>query len=152
FEPFSVVSETPYQRFANVQMPRWYRRASWAVRLVGLLLLVGCAWLMTHEDARGPLWPIAGGIMGLLLLILPSLPKAYIEQRNRIRGLRDGSGDRREMNDQKPEVFSVSDGEAYCWLERESSVMLRAVTKHGDPVELTKQEAFDLAHALLKVA
>jgi len=28
--------------------------------------------------------------------------------------------------------------------------MLKAVTKHGDPVELTKQEAVDLAGALLK--
>jgi hypothetical protein len=46
---------------------------------------------MTREDARGPLWPIVGGIIGVFLLILPSLPKAYIEQRNRTRGLRDGS-------------------------------------------------------------
>jgi hypothetical protein len=61
------------------------------MRAIGLLLLLGCAWLMTHSDASGPRWPIAGGIVGVLLLILPSLPKAYIEQRNRIRGLRDGS-------------------------------------------------------------
>src|ERR1041384_352550 len=25
---WSVVSETPYERFANVQMPRWYQRAA----------------------------------------------------------------------------------------------------------------------------
>jgi hypothetical protein len=56
------------------------------------------------------------------------------------------------MKDQKPEVFSVSDGDAYCWLEQESSVMLKALTKHGDPVELTKQEATDLARALLRAA
>jgi hypothetical protein len=56
------------------------------------------------------------------------------------------------MKDQDPEVFSVSDGDAYCWLEQESSVMLKAITKHGDPVELTKKEAIDLAHALLKAA
>ena len=61
------------------------------MRAVGLLLLLGCSWLMTHTDPTGPLWPIAGGIAGVLLLILPSVPKAYIEQRNRIRGLRDGS-------------------------------------------------------------
>jgi len=61
------------------------------MRAVGLLVLLGCGWLMTHSDAGGPLWPIVGGIVGVLLLILPSLPKAYIEQRNRIRGLRDGS-------------------------------------------------------------
>ena len=42
------------------------------------------------------------------------------------------------------EVFSVSDGDAYCWVEQESSVMLKAVTKSGDPVELTKEEAIDV--------
>jgi hypothetical protein len=56
------------------------------------------------------------------------------------------------MENQKPEVFSVSDGDAYCWAEQESSVMLKAITKHGDPVELTKEEAVGLAHALLKAA
>ena len=34
---------------------------------------------------------LVGVLVGVLLLALPSLPKAYIEQRNRIRGLRDGS-------------------------------------------------------------
>lgn len=56
------------------------------------------------------------------------------------------------MKDQEPEVFRVSDGDAYCWVEQESSVMLKAVTKYGDPVELTKEEAVDLAHALLRAA
>lgn len=56
------------------------------------------------------------------------------------------------MKDEKPEVFNVSDGDVYCWAEQESSVMLKAVTKYGDPVELTKQEAVDLAHAILKAA
>jgi hypothetical protein len=50
------------------------------------------------------------------------------------------------------DVFSVSDGDAYCWAERESSVMLKAVTKSGDPVELTKDEAIELATALLKAS
>lgn len=52
----------------------------------------------------------------------------------------------------KPEVFSVSSGDAYCWAEQKSSVMLKAVTKSGDPVELTKEEAVALAQALLKSA
>ena len=46
---------------------------------------------MTHQDATGSTWPIAGVIIGVFMLLLPSLPKAYIEQRNRIRGARDGS-------------------------------------------------------------
>jgi hypothetical protein len=50
------------------------------------------------------------------------------------------------------EIFSISGGDAYCWLEQESSVMLKAVTKRGDPVELEKHEAIELARALLKAA
>ena len=50
----------------------------------------------------------------------------------------------------KPHVFSVCDGDAYCWAEQNSSVMLKAVTMSGDPVELTKEEAVALANALLK--
>ena len=57
-----------------------------------------------------------------------------------------------QMKDHKAEVFTASDGDACCWLEQGSSVMLKAVTKHGDPVELTKQEAVALAHALLTAA
>ena len=59
--------------------------------MVAFLVLVVSAWIMTHQDATGSSWPIAGVIVGVLLLVLPSLPKAYIEQRNRNRGLRDGS-------------------------------------------------------------
>ena len=53
---------------------------------------------------------------------------------------------------EKKEVFTTSDGDAYCWAEQESSVMLKSVTKHGDPVELTKEEALDLAKALIAAA
>jgi len=56
------------------------------------------------------------------------------------------------MSEKKEGVFSVSSGDAYCWAEQESSVMLRAVTKLGDPVELSAEEARELAHALLKAA
>ena len=55
------------------------------------------------------------------------------------------------MNEKK-EVFSVSNGEAYCWAEQQSSVMLKAVTTFGDPVELTKEEAIELANALLRAS
>ena len=53
---------------------------------------------------------------------------------------------------EKNEVFSVSDGDTYCWTEQESSVMLKAATKFGDPVELSKKEAIELANAMLKAA
>jgi len=85
------MGETSHQRFANVQMPKWYRISAWIVRTLAFLILLGSAWVMTHQDATGSSWPIVGVIVGVLLLLLPSMPKAYIEQRNRIRGLRDGS-------------------------------------------------------------
>lgn len=56
------------------------------------------------------------------------------------------------MSDQQPEVFSAAKGDAYCWLEQDSSIMLKAVTKNGDPVELTRAEATELAAALLQAA
>jgi hypothetical protein len=56
------------------------------------------------------------------------------------------------MQNQKKEVFSLLDGDAYCWVEQESSVMPKAVTKPGDSVELSKKEPVELANALLKAA
>jgi len=85
------MSESQYQRFAGVQMPQWYRITAWVVRVVGFLVFLISAWHMTHQGAPVSSWPIGGVLVGVLLLDLPSLPKAYIEQRNRIRGLRDGS-------------------------------------------------------------
>lgn len=56
------------------------------------------------------------------------------------------------MNSKQEDVFRVSGGDAYCWAEQGASVMLKAVTKSGDPVELSPAEAIELAHALLKAA
>lgn len=56
------------------------------------------------------------------------------------------------MSAKKEEFFRAAGGDAYCWAEQESSVMLKAVTKSGDPVELSSEEAIELAHALLKAA
>jgi hypothetical protein len=42
--------------------------------------------------------------------------------------------------------------DVYCWLEQDSSVMLKAVTSFGDPVELTAHEAREIAAALLTFA
>ena len=39
-----------------------------------------------------------------------------------------------------------------CWLERDSSVMLKAVTRFGDPVELVADEARAIAGALVALA
>lgn len=42
--------------------------------------------------------------------------------------------------------------DVYCWLEQESSIMLKAVTKFGDPVELTAEDARAIASTLLALA
>ena len=42
--------------------------------------------------------------------------------------------------------------DVYCWAEQRSSVMLKAVTKFGDPVELTADEARTVAAVLLRLA
>jgi hypothetical protein len=42
--------------------------------------------------------------------------------------------------------------DVYCWLEQNSSVMLKAVTSFGDPVELTASDAKAIALMLLALA
>jgi hypothetical protein len=56
------------------------------------------------------------------------------------------------MNETKDGLFKMDGGDACCWAEAGSSVMLKAVTKSGDPVELSAGEARGLANALLKAA
>jgi hypothetical protein len=51
----------------------------------------------------------------------------------------------------KPEVVRPAD-DVCCWLEQDSSVMLKAVTRFGDPVELVADEARTIAAALLALA
>jgi len=50
-----------------------------------------------------------------------------------------------------PEILRPAD-DVYGWVEQESSVMFKAVTRHGDPVELTAEEARSVAAALLTLA
>ena len=45
-------------------------------------------------------------------------------------------------------TFELSGGEVRLWIEQES-IHLRVTEAHGDPVELTKEEAVKLAEALL---
>ena len=40
------------------------------------------------------------------------------------------------------------EGEVYLWVEQESSIMLKAVSNAGDPVELTSNDARNLAKFL----
>jgi hypothetical protein len=54
------------------------------------------------------------------------------------------------MDQEAQELYEVDD--VYLWLEQESSVHIKAVTSHGDPVELSPMEARRLAEILTKLA
>lgn len=45
--------------------------------------------------------------------------------------------------------LSVSDDEVYAWIEQGGSIHIKAVTRAGDPVELSSDEARQLADGLL---
>ena len=40
------------------------------------------------------------------------------------------------------------ESEVYLWIEQDSSIMVKAVSKFGDPVELTSEGARNLARLL----
>lgn len=46
--------------------------------------------------------------------------------------------------------FDISNGEVRVWIEQESCIVIHAVTKLGDPVELSSGEARKLAAILLE--
>ena len=50
------------------------------------------------------------------------------------------------------EVLKFAGGELYFWIEHESSIHLKAVSSHGDPIELTAEDAREIAAALLSAA
>jgi hypothetical protein len=50
------------------------------------------------------------------------------------------------------EIIRFSGGEVYLWVEHETSVMLKAVTTCGDPVELFSPEVRELGETLIKMA
>jgi len=55
------------------------------------------------------------------------------------------------------DVFNLYDNECndevICWIEQNSSIMLRAIVKgYNDPVELTSDEAREIAKKLIEMA
>ena len=50
------------------------------------------------------------------------------------------------------ETWRNADGDIYFWIDQESSIHIKAVTPHSDPVELTSSEAIELGNALLAMA
>jgi hypothetical protein len=51
----------------------------------------------------------------------------------------------------RPSILRPAD-DVYGWVEQESSVMFKAATRDGDPVELTAEEARAVAKALVELA
>jgi hypothetical protein len=51
----------------------------------------------------------------------------------------------------KPDVVQPAE-DVCCWLEQHASIMLKATTRFGDPVELTACDARAIAVALLELA
>jgi hypothetical protein len=49
------------------------------------------------------------------------------------------------------EVFRVDD-DAAVWLDSDGGITIKAVTQHGDPVELSATQARSLAEALVRLA
>lgn len=47
------------------------------------------------------------------------------------------------------DYFELADGDVRIWLEQGSSIMLKSVTKFGDPVELSDRDVSELLETLL---
>ena len=50
------------------------------------------------------------------------------------------------------DVMSIADGQITLWTADERSIHLKAISPHGDPVELNAEEARELARELLRLA
>lgn len=53
-------------------------------------------------------------------------------------------------NNNETEYFELDDGEIRIWIEQQACICIKAITKSGDPVEITGDQARDLAEILLK--
>lgn len=50
------------------------------------------------------------------------------------------------------EVITLSNGNIVMWIDGESSLHLKSITKFGDPVELNLEEVNELCEVLKKLA
>jgi hypothetical protein len=58
----------------------------------------------------------------------------------------------RADNGDSDAIHHRSGGEVTLWIEQGTSIQLKAVTPHGDPVELSADEAEELGRLLLQLA
>lgn len=56
------------------------------------------------------------------------------------------------MNPKDNEIVSLSDGEIVIWVDGESSLHMKCITRQGDPVELNYDGVNDLCQVLQKLA
>ena len=56
------------------------------------------------------------------------------------------------MNKEKCKKLKGLESEVYLWIEQDSSIMLKAVSEFGDPVELSSKDAKNLAKLLTEAA
>jgi hypothetical protein len=50
------------------------------------------------------------------------------------------------------DIKRIADGDVCLWIDQDSSVHIKAVSEHGDPVELTEDEAEELGNALISMS
>ncbi|WP_265578239.1 DUF6360 family protein [Pseudomonas protegens] len=54
--------------------------------------------------------------------------------------------------DRTTDYFESSEGAVRLWVEQGSAIHLKAISPHNDPVELTAEQAQELAQALQRLA
>jgi len=54
--------------------------------------------------------------------------------------------------DRTTDYFESSEGAVRLWVEQGSAIHLKAISPHNDPVELTAEQALELALALQRLA
>jgi hypothetical protein len=52
------------------------------------------------------------------------------------------------MNKKDDNYFQIDNGNVQLWIEQDQLICLKAVTKEGDPVELSEEEAKELLNIL----
>ncbi len=84
----------------DYKMPDWYNRIAFLWRGVCFGFVAGYFLAMRMREHDSTISAVFVILFSSILVVLPSIPKAYIEQRNRIRALRNGSlGDNLEGRD-----------------------------------------------------
>lgn len=50
------------------------------------------------------------------------------------------------------DYFESSDGDVRVWIEQGSTIHIKAISEYNDPVELTAEQALELAQVLQRLA